>query len=107
MDSQVLNYLVLVVLLLMPAALAYGVVIGTRGWLRILVLLLIFLPPPWLIYHDYDCLQHSDEIDEPCFAEAGMACVGIWFAIAALAGTVAGALRNHFRALRPVTEAHS
>lgn len=98
MDNQVLNWICLIALALMPAIFSYGIVTATRGAVRILVLCGVFALPVLGIFQDHVC--HSGgavAFSNPCFTDDLLAWLSWVLGTSALVGTVAGVIHRLHR----------
>ncbi len=95
MDNQVLNWICIIALALMPAVFCHGLVTATRGPVRILALLVVFALPVAGILQDHLCKSGGAvAFDNPCFAEDLMAWLSWVLGASAFIGAALGIARR-------------
>ena len=95
MDNQVLNWICIIALALMPAVFSYGLVTVTRGPVRLLALLVVFALPVAGILQDHLCKSGGAvAFDNPCFAEDLMAWLSRVLGASAFFGAAIGVARR-------------
>jgi hypothetical protein len=98
MDSQVLNWACIAAVLLMPGIFNFMVVTRTHGWLRMVVLLAVFILPLIAIYRGHQChASDSGDVIDPCFADSLLAWAGVMLGVSALLGAAMGMIGNLHR----------
>ena len=97
MDSQVVIWVCIAGVALMPGVFSFTIVTNIRGGLRVAVLLAVFALPLVAIARGPLCHASGGDANGLCFADDMLAAAGYILGLSALFGVAAGVISNRHR----------